>query len=190
MGESAPLKVLVGEADLKRVRAAELVILDEEGREGRFARNHDGQLVPAMQVEEEEHRKRLELDRGRPFDEPARPRDTWRPTRAPPASAIKMFPVETRSKKAKDGGLEGRSLMIPKKHQLQKSEQDEENARSGAMRASGALGPLQSASTMWFRGERLLRRSRGAALDADIGRLKRVPRVWREKEGRPRRDEG
>ena len=65
-------KVLVGEADLKRVRAAELVILDEEGREGRFARNHDGQFVPALQVEEEEHRKRLELDRGSPLDEPAR----------------------------------------------------------------------------------------------------------------------
>ena len=71
-GESAPLKVLVGDADLKRVRAAELVILDEEGREGKFARNHDGQFVPFQQVEEEEHRKRLELDRGRPLDQPAR----------------------------------------------------------------------------------------------------------------------
>ena len=66
----------------------------------------------------------------------------WRPTRAPPVLGIKMFPVATRSKRGSDGGLGGPLLMIHKAPV--KSERDERNSRSGAMRASGALGPLQS----------------------------------------------
>ena len=88
-GESAPLQVLVNGQDLARVRAAELVLLDEEAREGRFARNHNGQLVPAAQVEDEEHHV------------------PWRPMRVPPASGTRIRILGTRRAKLKGGGRSG-----------------------------------------------------------------------------------
>lgn len=178
-GESAPLQVLVNGQDLARVRAAESVILDEEAREGRFARNHNGQLVPAAQVEDEEHVKRLALDRGRPLDEPARAPRSMAPYAGPAGIGYQDPDSGDEEGEAKRRWSQRAVADDPSKNPV-KSEQDELNSRSGAMRAYGALGPLQSASTMGRR-RAPTKRSRGMALDADIGRLKReASRLERE----------
>ena len=168
-----PLRPVVGEGDLARVRAAELALLAEEDLGGRMERDAEGRLVPALLAERETFQKQLNLDRGRPLSQGAH---------APPGiapfaelSGSGHAPPDESEDLAEAGArfaARGKYAMSGEGQDANAPFDPETGGKARAMRNGGILGPLQTAVTMGRR-RAPTKRSKGAALDADIGRLKR-----------------
>ncbi|KAH8058747.1 hypothetical protein JL722_5980 [Aureococcus anophagefferens] len=168
-----PLRPVVGEGDLARVRAAELALLAEEDLGGRMERDAEGRLVPALLAERETFQKQLNVDRGRPLSQGAH---------APPGiapfaelSGSGHAPPDESEDLAEAGArfaARGKYAMSGEGQDANAPFDRETGGKARAMRNGGILGPLQTAVTMGRR-RAPTKRSKGAALDADIGRLKR-----------------
>ena len=161
------------ESEEDRVKRAEKVLLDEEAVYGRYRRNKEGRLVPEDVVNREEFVASIAKDEGRPLDEPA----TAEPETAPHAELAGVG--HTLEPEKPPHFLQGDTPVdyeaLEKK--FLGGEKDEKepfdevtSAAERVARVGGVLSEQTAATTMGKR-RAPTKRTRGAALDAEVARL-------------------
>ncbi|KAJ8599096.1 hypothetical protein CTAYLR_008867, partial [Chrysophaeum taylorii] len=179
---------ILSDGTKRRIEAAEKVLLEEEDIHGRYARNQEGRLVPEELAKNERFAAQLKVDKHRDLSEPARADAVVAPHAK--FSGVGRVDIDDREEAVKRrlageatdyDTLEKRCALAPAPASEQPAFDATTSGASRAARRGAMLLGEQTSATTAGRRRAPTKRSRGVALDSEIGRLQReATRLSRE----------